>query len=72
MYWAELGLRSPTPVWSGEVLEPGNVVQGPAVVELPDTTVVVRPGATLTVDAFGNAVVTAGTEADAAAYRGAR
>ncbi len=72
VYWAELGLRSPTPVWSGEVLEPGNVVQGPAVVELPDTTVVVRPGATLTVDAFGNAVVTAGTEADAAAYRGAR
>lgn len=58
VYWAELGARHPTPVWRGDELVPGNAVAGPAIVELPDTTVVVRPRARLEIDAFGNAVVT--------------
>ena len=62
VYWPERGSREPTPVWHGEGLAPGNVVEGPAIVELPDTTIVVRPEAALGVDAFGNAIVTASTE----------
>ncbi len=57
VYWPELRSRVATPVWHGEQLVAGNVVEGPAVVELPDTTVVVRPDARLEIDAFGNAVV---------------
>ncbi len=63
VYWPELRERIPTPVWHGEHLLPGNVVEGPAVVELPDTTVVVRPLARLEIDTFGNAVVTAPAKA---------
>ncbi len=72
VYWAELRARTPTPVWNGEQLAPGNVVGGPAVVELPDTTVVVRPHATLEIDAFGSAVVTAAAGAGVTDPTGAR
>jgi len=36
------------------LLKPGNTVAGPTVIETTDTTVVVHPGKTLRVDAFGN------------------
>jgi N-methylhydantoinase A len=54
VYWHELGARRSTPVWSGELLEPGDQVAGPAVVEYPHTTVVVRPEMTMTVDGLGS------------------
>ncbi len=41
-------------VWDGLALLNGNVVAGPALVETTDTVVVVRPGQSLLVDAFGN------------------
>ncbi len=66
VYWSESRSRIATPVWRGEHLLPGNVVPGPAVVELPDTTVLVRPGASLTIDTFGNAVVTSGARSGTA------
>jgi N-methylhydantoinase A len=47
------GSRRPTSVLDGERLLPGMVVEGPAVVERTTTTVVVRPGDTLTVNPFG-------------------
>ncbi|HZT61852.1 MAG TPA: hydantoinase/oxoprolinase family protein [Burkholderiales bacterium] len=43
-----------TPVYDGEKLAVGNRVKGPAIVETSDTTVVVHPGRTLSVDALGN------------------
>src|SRR3954463_8762523 len=43
-----------TPVYDGEKLAIGNRVKGPAIVETSDTTVVVHPGRTLSVDALGN------------------
>jgi N-methylhydantoinase A len=43
-----------TPVYDGEKLAIGNRVKGPAIVETSDTTVVVHPGRTLTVDTLGN------------------
>jgi N-methylhydantoinase A len=36
------------------LLAPGNRIKGPAVIETTDTTVVVHPGRSLKVDAFGN------------------
>lgn len=54
IYWEETKGLVETPAYDGNLLRPGNEVAGPTVVETPDTTVVVRPGQTLRVDAFGN------------------
>jgi N-methylhydantoinase A len=61
VYWEELGDRLPTSVWDGSTLTPGTNVTGPAVIELPDTTIVVRPGHRAAIDEFGNAVVRFGS-----------
>jgi N-methylhydantoinase A len=61
VYWEELGDRLPTSVWDGSTLTPGTTVTGPAVIELPDTTIVVRPGHRAAIDEFGNAVVRFGS-----------
>jgi len=47
-----------TPVYDGEKLAIGNRVKGPAIVETSDTTVVVHPGRTLSVDRLGNFEIT--------------
>jgi N-methylhydantoinase A len=57
VYWEELGARTPTTVWDGSGLALGDVLDGPAIVELPDTTIVVRPGSSVSIDRYGNAVV---------------
>lgn len=54
VYWAETRERKATPVFDGDVLEPGHRIAGPAIVETTDTTVVVRPRQSLLVDTFGN------------------
>jgi N-methylhydantoinase A len=42
------------------LLEHGTRVDGPAVIELPDTTIVVRPAQRAAIDEYGNAVVSLG------------
>jgi N-methylhydantoinase A len=54
IYWADLKKAVATPILEGARLAPGNRVKGPAVIETTDTTVVVHPGHSLRVDAFGN------------------
>jgi N-methylhydantoinase A len=54
VYWEEDKRLADTAIWDGTRLKPGNMVLGPCVVETPDTSVVVRPGQRLGVDAFGN------------------
>ena len=54
IYWAELKRTAPSPIFDGALLAPGDRLQGPAVIETTDTTVVVHPGRWLAVDAFGN------------------
>jgi len=54
VYWEESARLAATPIFDGEALLPGNALLGPAIVETPDTSVVVRPGQRLAVDAFGN------------------
>ena len=60
IYWAELKQVVETSVYDGAQLLPGNRVDGPTVIETTDTTVVVRPGRWLEVDAFGNFVINFG------------
>jgi N-methylhydantoinase A len=54
IHWDELKAAADTPIFDGLALLPGNKLRGPTVIETPDTAVVVRPGQTLQVDAFGN------------------
>lgn len=54
VYWSERKAFAATPVFDGERLVHGNRVVGPAIVETTDTTVVIHPGQSLTVDALGN------------------
>ncbi len=54
IYWRDHGKEMDTPIYAGQDLGPGHVVQGPAVVEYPETTIVVQPYARGMVDASGN------------------
>ena len=65
VYWPHIGRtqggaatglpgRIETPIYDGHRLVPGNRLEGPAVVELETTTVVLHPGQTLRMDAYGN------------------
>jgi N-methylhydantoinase A len=47
-----------TDVWDGAQLRPGDVVPGPAIIELAHTTVAVAPGQSLAADRLGNLVLT--------------
>ncbi|PYM11732.1 MAG: hydantoinase, partial [Candidatus Rokuibacteriota bacterium] len=60
VYWAELGDFEPTAVFWGERLQAGNVVPGPAIIQAPDTTIVVHPFETARVDPYGNVLIDLG------------
>ena len=45
---------SPTPIYDGYLLKPGNALDGPCVVETTTTSMVVHPGQRIEVDALGN------------------
>jgi len=48
-----------TPVYDYDRLAPGNIVPGPAIIELPFTTTLVTPGSRVTVDEYRNLVMEA-------------
>ncbi len=54
VYWEELGGMKSTDIYEMDRLKTGNVLTGPAIVESVDTTFVVHPGQTLSVDEFGD------------------
>lgn len=54
VYWTDLGKQVLTQVYNGELLDCGNTVTGPAIVETSHTTIVVHPQQKLLVDAYGN------------------
>lgn len=54
VWWDEHQDFMPAHVYDGLALRPGNTVLGPALIETPDTVVVVRPNQSVLVDAFGN------------------
>jgi N-methylhydantoinase A len=57
VYWPEERAWVPTAVYDGRSLRAGDTLHGPAVVELPHTTVAVAATHRLTVDATGNLVL---------------
>ena len=57
VYWAESGDFATTPIFWGERLQSGNRVKGPAVIQVPDTTIVVHPGQAAHVDPYGNVLI---------------
>ena len=60
VYWSELGDFEETPVYWGERLAAGNVLPGPAIIQVPDTTIVVHPFQTARVDPYGNVLIELG------------
>jgi N-methylhydantoinase A len=58
-HFAELDGWVQTPVYDGLHLGHGHGCTGPAIVELPATTIVVRPGQRLATDPYGNFVIDA-------------
>ncbi len=62
VYWAEIATRQSTAIYDGHRLLPGNTLDGPAVVETKATSVVVHPGQSFRVDAYGNFEVVAYTD----------
>ncbi|MBI2291155.1 MAG: hydantoinase/oxoprolinase family protein, partial [Betaproteobacteria bacterium] len=57
VYFAEAGGFHTTPVLSRNRLAPGTQIKGPAIIEESESTVVVGPGAQVTVDETGNLVM---------------
>jgi N-methylhydantoinase A len=59
-YFPEFGERVPTPVYAAESLQSGATVSGQAVVESPNTTIVINPGDQLTVLPGGRLLIDVG------------
>jgi N-methylhydantoinase A len=57
VWWRELGRWRKTPIYEYARLGAGSRIAGPAIVLMPETTVVVRPGSTGRVDAYGNLIL---------------
>ncbi len=51
------GARVESPIYDALAFRPGHRVDGPTVVEAPDTTIVVNAGWELTVDVYGNFII---------------
>jgi len=60
-YFTDLGGFVDCPVWDRYALSTGDRVEGPAIVEERESTVVLSPGDVGTIDAQGNLVVRVGT-----------
>jgi N-methylhydantoinase A/acetophenone carboxylase len=56
-YWESEGGMTETPVFAMDPLQAGNMIEGPALVEAEDTTVVVEPGWRFTLDRFRNGLL---------------
>jgi N-methylhydantoinase A/oxoprolinase/acetone carboxylase beta subunit len=55
-FWPRIGWHD-TDVYARDLLQPGNGFDGPGLVEAHDTTIVVEPGWSFTVDEFGNGII---------------
>ena len=56
-YMASVNEEVETAVYSGPDLAEGNTITGPAIVEFPTTTIVVKPGDVLAVQADGSSLL---------------
>lgn len=63
VYFEEAGDYVDTPIYFRETLSPGATLDGPAVVIQLDTTIIVHPGQTVTVDEHTNLLIATGERA---------
>ncbi|HKI81336.1 MAG TPA: hypothetical protein VKA04_06785, partial [Pseudodesulfovibrio sp.] len=56
-FWSQLGGFKETPVYDFDRIEPGNSIDGPALIEAPETTYVLEPGWNFKKDELGSAVL---------------
>jgi N-methylhydantoinase A/acetophenone carboxylase len=57
VYWEECGGYRPTPILDRAELKPQNIIEGPAIIEGKDTSVVLHPGTKLMVDRYLNFLI---------------
>lgn len=57
-FWPELGGFKPTCIYDSSRLEPGNKLEGPAIIEAVDTTIVLPPGRTYSVNEYLSGIIT--------------
>jgi N-methylhydantoinase A/oxoprolinase/acetone carboxylase beta subunit len=57
IYWQEPGGFKPTDTYELSMLEPGNKLEGPAVIEAADTNIVLPSGRTFTIDEFMSGII---------------
>jgi N-methylhydantoinase A len=57
IFWGETGKLTPTPVWEIGHGQRIPTLAGPALVQLPDSVVVIRPGQRAEMDEFGNIII---------------
>jgi N-methylhydantoinase A len=58
IYWPEAGQWIGSRVWNGLLLQPGNRLIGPGVIELPGTTIALPPGVEAEIDSRKSIVIT--------------
>lgn len=63
IYFEETGNYVDTPIYVRENLPPGSELEGPAVVVQLDTTIIIHPGQSATVDDHANLLIATGEEA---------
>ena len=56
-FWQELGGFRPTSTYDLSRLEPGNKLEGPAIIEAIDTTIVLPPARTFTINEYSSGVI---------------
>jgi N-methylhydantoinase A/oxoprolinase/acetone carboxylase beta subunit len=59
-YWVEHDAFRPTPVFEAKLLKHGNIIDGEAIIEAEDTTIVLTPGYRLSVDKYHNFIIEKG------------
>jgi N-methylhydantoinase A/oxoprolinase/acetone carboxylase beta subunit len=64
-FWPEIGEFATTQLYALEMLQPGNVVEGPAVIEAELTTVVVPPAHRFAIDRHGLGILETANAGDA-------
>ncbi len=57
VYWPVNGDFREVPVYEQTLLEHGNIIEGPAIIEAADTTTVLEPGWNLSVDKYLNLII---------------
>ena len=57
VFWEEAGGFTPTKTYELNLLEPGNMLEGPAVIEAADTNIVLPAGRTFTINEFLSGII---------------